>query len=337
MSDTSPQATTPVQAIQVYRSDAFIVTDGANLGDDLTAYDDLFLDDVYQLEPDANLLRLMFHPLDDGSFVIADDTELGTPGGRLVLDCTLHLMSPDGSSSDAVILVELDATNHISGLYMMPLAKMRARSDYTLVSASKEDVRRAFAETACVSFSSGTHITMSNGMQVPIEDLSVGDRVLTRDSGAQEIRWIGRSTLRAVGAFAPILIRAGALHNEGDLMVSPDHRLFVFQRSDEIGAGKRELLVKARHLVNGDSVTVQYGGFVDYHQILFDRHHIIYAEGIAAESTLISPHTRPALPDALFAEDAITHATSLARGFDVSQSLLSHPDTLARLRRASTR
>ena len=39
------------------------------------------------------------------------------------------------------------------------------------------------------------------------------------------------------------------------------------------------------------------GGFVDYFQLLFDEHQIIYAEGIAAESLLIDPRTLAAVPE----------------------------------------
>ena len=72
-------------------------------------------------------------------------------------------------------------------------------------------------------------------------------------------------------------------HNENDLLVSPDHRLFIYQRSDALGAGRHEVLVRARHLVNGDSVLRDSGGFVDYFQILFDAHQIIYAEALRLE------------------------------------------------------
>jgi len=69
---------------------------------------------------------------------------------------------------------------------------------------------------------------MASGEQHKIEQFSVGDKVLTRDDGPQAVRWIGQTTLRAMGEFAPIMITNGALHNENDLLVSPDHRLFVY-------------------------------------------------------------------------------------------------------------
>jgi len=130
------------------------------------------------------------------------------------------------------------------------------------------------------------------------------------------------------------------LNNEHDLIVSPDHRLFIYQRSDEVGAGRSELLVKVRHLVNGMTVTVMDGGFVDYFQLLFDSHQIIYAEGIAAETMLIDTRTKPVLPEALseaMGEIIPGHSDLPHAGLDVNEALLNRPDAAELLRKASSR
>ena len=328
---------TPVQAIPVYPAAAFRVSNGANLGDPVADMDELMLDDIYMLEPGAQRKRLMLATLGDGSFRIDESGELGRPGATVHLDCALQFMTPDAATAEALVLVETDDDGLIAATYLLPLTALEAKTDYRLVGMDRDSARRKFAQIAYVSFTRGTRITLATGAQMPIEDLKVGDRVLTRDDGAQEIRWIGHSTLRAEGAFAPIVISAGTLNNEGDLVVSPDHRLFVYQRSDMIGAGRPELLVKARHLVNGDTVYVLKGGFVDYFQILFDRHHIIYAEGIAAESLLVDPRTRPALPQDLLDKigPALGDHAKDSHGIDVQKTLLDRPDAIELLRRAS--
>lgn len=330
----------PVQSIAVYRSPAFRVTEGANLGDGLSSMDELTLDDIYQLDEGAVRERLAVETEGDGGFRVAADTETGHPGAMLHLDCALTLMSADGGCTEALVLVEVDDLWLISEVYLLPLATLAPKTDYRLVGIDRAAARRRFAQVACVSFSRGTRITLATGAQVPIEELQVGDRVLTRDDGPQQVRWIGQSTVRATGDFAPIVIRAGTLNNQGDLVVSPNHRLFVYQRSDEIKAGRAELLVRARHLINGDSVTVREGGFVDYYQLLFDRHHIIYAEGIAAESLLIDPRTRPALPAELLDRLGALlpgHDAGGLRDLDVQKALLDRPDAIDLLRRASLR
>ena len=176
---------------------------------------------------------------------------------------------------------------------------------------------------------------MATGAQVPIEDVQIGDRVLTRDDGPQEVRWVGQTTIRAMGDFAPVVITKGALHNANDLVVSPDHRLFVYQRQDKLGTGRNEVLVKVRHLIDGETVYQQAGGFVDYYQILFDDHQIIYAEGIAAESLLIDTRTKSALPDDVAGQGNL-HAYRDHMSYEVQNTLLPTTDAVRLLREASS-
>ncbi|MGR3758812.1 Hint domain-containing protein [Roseobacteraceae bacterium NS-SX3] len=327
-----------LQSVPAYPAAAFRVESGANLGDPLGVLEDLVLDDAYRLAPGARPRRLAIAARHDGSFCTGAGSELGTPGAPLHLDCALTLMPQAGLSTEALVLVETDAAGMIADIFLLPAAPLQPHADYTLVRAGRGQMRQVLAQMACAAFLRGTRITMATGEQRPIEDLCPGDRILTRDAGVQELRWTGQTTLRAVGELAPVLIRAGALNNARDLVVSPNHRLMVYQRRDEIGAGCPEILVRARDLVNGHSVQVLDGGFADYVQILFDRHHIIYAEGIAAESLFLDPVTRPALPEDALARLAAppAHARG-AHGVDVSRSLLDRPDAVTVLKRASLR
>jgi hypothetical protein len=336
----SPSRPAPAQSIAVYRAAQFCATDGANMGDALSFAAELVLDDTYELTPEVAATRLSLLTLTGNRLRLAADTEGGTPGADVHLDSALMLMSPDGQIHEALVLVEVDNSGHAAGIYLLPLGALSPRIGYRLVGIDTENTRQKFGQVACVSFTRGTHISLGTGEMRPIEDLCVGDRILTRDDGVQPLRWIGQSTLRAVGDFAPIRIRAGTLNNEHDLIVSPDHRLFIYQRSDEMGAGRSELLVKARHLINGDSVTTLDGGFVDYFQLLFDGHQIIYAEGIAAESMLVDSRTRSVLPpemSAAMGEVIPGHSDLPHAGLDLAEALLDRPDAAALLRKASTR
>jgi len=329
-----------VQSIPAYPAEQFQVEIGANMGDSLSVLDELMLDDIYQLTPGTKPRRLALASGADGNVYVAQGTELGTVGAQLHLDCALTLMPHSGDNIEALVMVEVDQDGLIAAIYLLPLAPMQAQHSYTLVRAEQDSARRKLAQMACVSFTRGTRITMATGAQKPIEDLKPGDRVLTRDEGVQELRWIGQTTSRAVGRMAPVLIRAGVLNNAADLVVSPDHRLMVYQRHDELGAGSPELLVRARDLVNGSDVVVQDGGFVDYFQLLFDRHHIVYAEGIAAESLFLDSMTQPALPDEILARISPTLETGQRRdahGVEVQKSLLDRPDAVNLLKRASLR
>lgn len=328
----------PTTALDVYPASALRVINGANLGDALSWADDLVHDDIYRLSPVSMLKPLAVRSAATPPFRISEASELGTPGHDVHLDCCVTFMSGSGEITECLVLVETDAEGNAAQVYAMPLAEMTSKADYVLVGVSEDGALARYAQTACTSFTAGTLITMATGAQKPVEDLKAGDRVLTRDDGPQEIRWIGHHTARATGSFAPIKIDAGALNNSRDLYVSPDHRLFIYQRRDEIGAGRAELLVRARHLVNGTTVTTAPGGFVDYYQMLFDGHQIIYAEGIAAESMLVNSQTQAALPEAM-ADKLSTlipgHRKTDISDLEIGEALLSRPDVASLLRKSS--
>ncbi|KAF0674844.1 Hint domain-containing protein [Profundibacterium mesophilum] len=288
----------PAYSLAVLRAAGFVAIDGANLGDPIGPAFELSLGDVYMLSARRHGGRLgVAGARGDAPLAIAAGSDLGRVGAPLHLDCCATFMTPDGATVEALILVELDgASSLIAEVYVYPLARLRPKREYSLVAIDRDGAPARLAELACVSFTRGTHITMASGRQIPIERITPGDSVLTRDHGAQKVRWIGHHTVRAVGDLAPIRINKGVLHNENALIVSPNHRLFVYQRQDRAKAGAAEILVKAKYLIDGDTITRTDGGFVDYFQILFDRHELIFAEGIAAESLMIDTRTRQMLP-----------------------------------------
>ena len=118
-----------------------------------------------------------------------------------------------------------------------------------------------------------------------IETLQVGDKVVTRDHGLRPIRWIGKRTVDARGALAPILIAPNVAEaGSAPLMVSPQHRILFAGYRAELLFGKSEVLVPAKYLVDGQDVIQQAQDQVTYVHLMFDRHEVIYADGIAAES-----------------------------------------------------
>ena len=108
------------------------------------------------------------------------------------------------------------------------------------------------------------------------ERLKPVDLVMTKDDGAQALRWIGSRKVKAKGNFAPIHNRANTLGQHRDFLVSPLHRVLIKDVLAELLFGESEVLVAARDLVNDHSITRREGGEVTYVHLLFDRHQVVF-------------------------------------------------------------
>lgn len=149
-----------------------------------------------------------------------------------------------------------------------------------------------------ICFTPGTRILTPTGER-PIQDLKAGNMVITRDDGAQPIRWIGSRMVPGVGKFAPIRIAAGGRFGaKRDLLVSPQHRMLVEGYAAQLAFGEEEILAAAKHMVDGRTVRQEEQGLVTYIHMMFDRHQIVYAEGAATESFHLGDQGLEALSDA---------------------------------------
>lgn len=134
-----------------------------------------------------------------------------------------------------------------------------------------------------VCFASGTCIRTADG-NVAVENLAIGDVVVTASGAQRPIRWLGHRTIdcrrhpRTVDVL-PILISAHAFGTNRpvrDLFVSPGHSICV----DVLG----EILIPANALVNGSTIRQVEVNEVTYWHVEIDRHDILLAENLPAES-----------------------------------------------------
>ncbi|TNF21131.1 MAG: type I secretion protein [Rhodobacteraceae bacterium] len=140
-------------------------------------------------------------------------------------------------------------------------------------------------------FTPGTTIATPMGERL-IEDLREGDRVITRDNGLQEVRWIGQSDLTGhqlarAPHLRPILIQAGSLGDnlpEQDILVSPQHRILLTSEKAQLYFEEREVLVAAKHLTHLDGVDEVGTLGVTYIHFMFDQHEVVLSNGAWTES-----------------------------------------------------
>ena len=187
------------------------------------------------------------------------DITSATPGTYDASTNTTALALDDGGSLVATLTME----GNYSG------------TTFTVSQAS------GFVDVGAVCYCPGTLIQTERG-QKRVEDLKIGDEVMTMSGALRPIKWIGRRSYS--GRFAagqknilPVCIKAGALDDHvprRDLWISPHHAMYI-----------DGVLIEAKDLVNGASIVqAERADKVDYFHIELDTHDVIIAEGALAES-----------------------------------------------------
>nr|WP_083825857.1 Hint domain-containing protein [Paracoccus sp. TRP] len=170
-------------------------------------------------------------------------------------------------------------------------------ADYGSATGIGNDATLTDTNGTIVCFARGTLIVTDRG-EVAVEDLQVGDLVVTRDHALQPIRWIGSRKLRSselgvLPKLRPIRIKAGALGDgvpSSDLLVSPQHRVLVRSKIARKMFGTDEVLVAAKQLVLLDGIDIATDmQEVEYFHILFDRHEVVISNGAETESLFTGP------------------------------------------------
>lgn len=272
-----------------------MVTTGLNSGESITSAALSNVGDVYEFSESAIAFDLLVPNSHDAALsagISQNRPEIGTLGQDFDLDSRLTFCAGDGSMVDVLIVQRKDKIDSdLPREYALPLLPLEPNTEYTLLNATQDPGTFSYADYTCVCFGRGTMIRLPDGTEKLVQDLAIGDAVLTKDSGAQTVRWIGSRTVRAFGRLAPIVFTQGALDNHADLIVSQQHRILLSDWRAEVMLGTQEVLVKAKDLVNGDTIYRREGGVVEYFHILFDDHEVIYADGVAAESLQLSQTT----------------------------------------------
>lgn len=134
------------------------------------------------------------------------------------------------------------------------------------------------ATTTAAGLVAGTTVLTLMG-ELPVEHLCEGDRIITRDAGVAVLRG-----LRAeVAEVALVRIKAGSLGHtrpERDVALGPGTPVLIRDWRAPALYGQPSAMVPAGRLVDGEFVASEARAVVRLFTLVFDRPHVIYADGL---------------------------------------------------------
>ena len=128
----------------------------------------------------------------------------------------------------------------------------------------------------------GTTVLTLDGA-LPVEFLSPGDRIITRDSGMAVLSDIRRRTVTV----DCVSIRAGSLGNtrpDRDAILPAAQEVLIRDWRAQALFGRAQALVPAARLVDGEFIRAAGQREVTLIELVFDAPHIVYADGLELAS-----------------------------------------------------
>lgn len=160
-------------------------------------------------------------------------------------------------------------------------------------SVRRRDAARARIGTHSLEFENALArqtVVLTLDGALPVEYLSAGDRVITRDSGMAVLR---RVNMRSRATHS-VQFQAGSLGHDrpdSDTILPASQQVLIRDWRAEALFGAKHALVPALRLVDGEFVRDLGSQKLDFFELIFDAPHIIYADGleIASAVALVSP------------------------------------------------
>jgi hypothetical protein len=179
-----------------------------------------------------------------------------------------------GSTPNGVVIYTLTQANPQEGIY-----RLLSTSSYS----AGESVIPNVDDDYTLCFLEDTLISVLDDKRVPVQDLKIGDKVLTSEGTFEKILWIGVKTVKN-GLYtdsdqSPVCISAGALGNLplSDLYVTANHGMII-----------DSLVINAAALVNDSTIRfvplAEMPSEFTYYHIETKNHDEIYANGSLAET-----------------------------------------------------
>ncbi|MFZ5749620.1 MAG: Hint domain-containing protein [Pseudomonadota bacterium] len=156
----------------------------------------------------------------------------------------------------------------------------------------------------------------------PVASLRAGDRVLTADAGARTVLWSGPLRAPGLGGARPVRLLTPYDRRQKDIILHGQHRIAVSGSEVEYLFGVDEVLVEARHLVDGrTAIDAPSPGIVAWHGIVLERHHLLKVAGARVESQFLGDLGADPDLSALSAYRSLAQARGLPRHRAVRRQL----------------
>ncbi len=146
------------------------------------------------------------------------------------------------------------------------------------LTAQKQTAPLEVIRTTESGICAGTLIMTLDG-EMPVEQLSPGDRIVTRDGGVSRLVAV---TMREAKV-RPIVIKGGSLGHtrpELDMTVTPDTRIHIRDWRATVLFGATSANIEAHRLADGEFVARQQSRVMRVFDLQFASDHIIYANGV---------------------------------------------------------
>lgn len=143
---------------------------------------------------------------------------------------------------------------------------------------------RVTCDAAARGIAAGTTVLTLDG-ELPVEMLSPGDRVITRDSGMAVLRDIRTRRVRTEA----VAIAAGSLGHtrpDDDMVLPAAQTVLVRDWRAEALFGAPQAMVPVARLADGQYVRPLGETELTLVELVFDREHVVYAGGMEVAATV---------------------------------------------------
>ena len=162
-------------------------------------------------------------------------------------------------------------------------------------------------QTGSLGFRSGTRVLTTTGA-CPVEELSVGQKVHTRDHGIQPITWTGATGGISGSARTFLTASAGAVGQNEAICLAPRQTVLISNWQDDTQSDRFEALVEIRGLDSLDGIKrTKQANEACYH-LMLPHHALIMANGLWCDSL----HPEDATSQSVGA-DALSSLSSLLK------------------------